>query len=965
MKIFRDYEKWWSIGILIVQVLPFLLMLCASTVADAYLVLLPCWSHQTRRHQPALLSYHGPFREFSLTGDAANEEGAKRKNAATGSSSEAFGRSRRDFLALTSAWATANSMLNHHQNPSAWAETATVVSPSSVDTTDNPPPQQLNPVIPYSSVRKYKTIKLPNNGMQVLLVSDRRLSMAQAALSIRGAGQFSDPDNLPGCAHLMEHMILSYSSKSSFKVRRDFEDWLSDRVGASNAFTAYQKVIFHFGSPGSVFQEALERFASLFLQEDVESVCRDKDILRREVRRVDSELNFDNLYTQVEYIAKAFVNLEHPYSKFSRGSLETLEQIPKAKQIDVSALLISWFRQHYLASEAVLVVVAPQDFVTLERWVAPFGATLSYNNKYPTPPPDFYPGQFLLGNRYKHVVLYRPNEESRSLPASSTKEPTEKLIFEWVFNQDYRERGRKLITGPQIAFVLSQLLGRRGPGSLYQFLSRRGWIPKGSTSIPRVTLPVDVSGFNILKLEITLTLEGFVNRSNIVAAVYDSIETLRSGNSFVIPREIMAQYASQAKLFGYMLAPRPPDAIELSFDAQVYGLEAVESGQWYRFPTIEDQNGLGLNIIRRAVSSVITMMSNPSNALIVATVSDKTLGFSKQSKPKWITESISGAQLYFEDMIQPISKIEQLVLRTLINQEELLPPIFNPLVPTTLRPARAAETQNRMNENSVFLWNGVEAARVGKEQWTLFELPAGHDIGLPLPRAPPEPSCRCAFVLQLLSPRAARADVRQAARAELWRLVFESEVSGLAELGANGGTAYDVSFNKYGLRFAFLGVSQTLPSYVRRMIRQFVSVSSKLLQGPEYLSSTTTMMAIEKAKRQPSLSASRRRVVISNLRSSTAYDAASEGIAFLRSCTGTVSFAQGDLLPSESNELVEQLQDILIESLGPRARSPTEAPATPALEDILYRPVWKPRSASTCSVAGVPLISDACGRIPR
>jgi len=962
-RIFRDNNER-SMGILRPLLL---LLLCASTFADAYFVSL----HQTRRHQQRVLrlSCKGSLREFlvSLSDDADEDHGA-RKYAEAIRGSDASDRSRRDFLALASAWTTAHSMLNHQQDPSSWAAPADAVSPSSsADTTTVAPQQpQLNPVIPYSSVRKYKTIQLPNNGMHVLLVSDRRLSTAQAALSINGAGQFADPDNLPGCAHLMEHMVLSYSSKSSFKVRRNFEDWLSDRVGASNAFTAYQKVVFHFGAPGSVFQEALERFASLFLQEDVVSVCRDIDILRREVRRVDSELNFDNLYTQVEYIAKAFVNLEHPYSKFSRGSLETLERIPKANGIDVSEQLISFFRQHYLASEAVLVVVAPQDLITLERWVAPFGATLSFNYKNPTPPPDFYPGQFLLGNRFKHVVLYRPNEDStQSLPASSTKEPTDKLIFEWVFNQDYRERGRKLITGPQIAFVLSQLLGRRGPGSLYQFLSRRGWIPKGNTAIPRVTLPVDVSGFNIVKVEITLTQEGFANRSNIVTAVYDTIETLRSGDSFVITRELMAQYASQAKLFGYTLAPRPPDAIELSFDAQVYGLEAVESGQWYRFPSVEDQNGLGLNIIRRAVSSVLTGMSDPSNALIVATVSDKTLALTKQSKPKWITENISGAQLYFEDMLPPISRIEQLVLRTVINQQELLPPIFNPLVPTSLRPARVADTQKRMNETAVFLWNGVEATRVGNKQWTLFELPAGLEIGLPLPRAPPEPSCQSAFVLQLLSPRAARADVRQAARAELWRLVFESEVTGLAELGANGGLAYDVSFNKYGLRFAFLGVSQTLPSYVRRMIRQFVSVSPELLQGSEFLSPTITNMAIEKARREPGLSASRRRVVISNLRSATAYDAASEGIAFLRSCTGTVSFAQGDLLRIESIELVEQLQDILSGSLGPRARSPTEAPATPALEDILYRPIWKPRSASSCSVAGVPLISDACGRIPR
>lgn len=39
--------------------------------------------------------------------------------------------------------------------------------------------------------------------------------------------------------------------------------------------------------------------------------------------------------------------------------------------------------------------------------------------------------------------------------------------------------------------------------------------------------------------------------------------------------------------------------------------------------------------------------------------------------------------------------------------------------------------------------------------------------------------------------------------------------------------------------------------------------------------------------------------------------------------------------------------------------------AVPDIEDIVYRPSWIPRSASSCSVSGSSLISDACGRIPR
>lgn len=157
-------------------------------------------------------------------------------------------------------------------------------------------------VIPFSSTRRYKRISL-RNGLSALLVSDKNVAMCQAAVSIP-AGQFYD-GSVPGLAHLMEHMVLSTSVTSS--TRRggiDLESWLSEREGASNAFTANQKVCFHLTCPKQVFSETLERFAAVFRQKAVEAVCRDRSILRREIRRVDSELNFDSIYSQEEHLTK-------------------------------------------------------------------------------------------------------------------------------------------------------------------------------------------------------------------------------------------------------------------------------------------------------------------------------------------------------------------------------------------------------------------------------------------------------------------------------------------------------------------------------------------------------------------------------------------------------------------------------------------------------------------------------------
>jgi secreted Zn-dependent insulinase-like peptidase len=318
-----------------------------------------------------------------------------------------FHPSRRDFLALGPMATALVTALGIGDEASARAPSPATVPPLD----DNLTALQ----IPFSSTRRYKTITLPNK-LKVLLVSDKRAFGCSAALSVGGAGQFADPAALPGLAHLMEHMVLSYNSKSAFRQSRDFEDWLSDKEGASNAFTAYDEVCFHFSSPAIVFPEALERFAGLFLQQDVERICRDADTLEREIRRVNAELDFDNAFTQALCLTQAFVNPEHPYARFSRGDLETLERRPKEAGIDVGVNLIDFFRKKYQPTQAVLVVVGPQEMVALERWVAPFSNTLSREiPKENTPQaPRLYPGKSLN---------QQPNRRTPNLPSTHVFSP--------------------------------------------------------------------------------------------------------------------------------------------------------------------------------------------------------------------------------------------------------------------------------------------------------------------------------------------------------------------------------------------------------------------------------------------------------------------------------------------------------------------------------------------------------------
>lgn len=166
--------------------------------------------------------------------------------------------SRRGFLVLSTAVAWA-SLLPPQPSSAAVGASAASSSASAKTSTRT----SSSDALPFSSVRKYKSIQL-SNGMRCVLVSskpntiipmfvrkgltqthththlpqvsDKSYQLSTACISIQDAGQFSDPPGLNGFAHLMEHTVLSTRSARS-KGRKweiDFDDWISDYGGYSN-----------------------------------------------------------------------------------------------------------------------------------------------------------------------------------------------------------------------------------------------------------------------------------------------------------------------------------------------------------------------------------------------------------------------------------------------------------------------------------------------------------------------------------------------------------------------------------------------------------------------------------------------------------------------------------------------------------------------------------------------------------
>ena len=193
-------------------------------------LLLGCSSFQTR-----IPYFHAHFKvvESTLLRRMYQKEPNPNPNPSSPIPVDAAGTTRRDFFSSTFAIALAMTFLQNTESNQALAmeESNCVEKSNQIDSDD----------LPFSSVRKQRTVLL-SNGLPVILVNDKLSSRSSAALMVNGPGQFSDPLDIPGLAHLMEHMVSSCNVSDDLSVNQDFEDWMEDVDGASNAFTGYEQV---------------------------------------------------------------------------------------------------------------------------------------------------------------------------------------------------------------------------------------------------------------------------------------------------------------------------------------------------------------------------------------------------------------------------------------------------------------------------------------------------------------------------------------------------------------------------------------------------------------------------------------------------------------------------------------------------------------------------------------------------
>uniref|UniRef100_A0A7N8Y946 Nardilysin a (N-arginine dibasic convertase) n=1 Tax=Mastacembelus armatus TaxID=205130 RepID=A0A7N8Y946_9TELE len=316
-----------------------------------------------------------------------------------------------------------------------------------------------------------------------------------AALCV-GVGSFSDPSDLPGLAHFLEHMVFMGSKK--YPSENGFDAFLKKHGGSDNASTDCERTVFQFDIQRKSFKEALDRWAQFFI-----SPLMIRDAIDREVEAVDSEYQLAKPSDshRKEMLFGSLAKPGHPMGKFCWGNAQTLKQEPKKKKINVYKRLRAFWKKHYSAHYMTLAVQSKvYSFLIVADCFCVYSGL---------PKPDF---SDMLDpfDTPAFTKLYRvvPVRKVHALTITWALPPQEK---------HYRVKPLHYI---------SWLIGHEGTGSILSVLRKKCWAlalfgGNSETGFDQNTT------YSIFSISITLTDEGFQNFYQVTQLVFQYLKMLQ------------------------------------------------------------------------------------------------------------------------------------------------------------------------------------------------------------------------------------------------------------------------------------------------------------------------------------------------------------------------------------------------------------------------------------------------------
>lgn len=525
--------------------------------------------------------------------------------------------------------------------------------------------------------RSYRFITL-SNGLRAVLVSDPNTTKSAAAMDV-GNGYLSDPREIPGLAHFLEHMLFLGTKK--YPQEAAYADFIESHGGFSNAYTAMENTNYYFDILPNHLLGALDRFAQFFIEP-----LLNVNTTEREMKAVDSEHSKNILSDnwRANRLLQDIANLTHPYSKFGTGCAQTLDVMPHEV---MQGHLRKFWTEHYTANNLFLAVLGSESLDQLQAIVdEKFSAIRSSTKKYNP----------LEGTTYKDVW------NSTILGSEvfvNTIEDTKWVSLIFPLESQYPKYRYQAVS------YLRQFLESRAQNSLLKQLKTKGWATNVQFGIDAGT-----SAFATIQLSVELTLDGSSHIDEIVAGFFASLHTIRKKGIDQWRFEEMKLISNLT--FTYKDKEQPSDYIsKLASNVRHYPPEDMLIG-----------GKIFLDFSKPEIEGVLKML-RPENMLMV--IGGKNLNHDMKFKERWygveydVVKIETKRMAYWKKSVQVSKKAFKF---TLPPRSEFLPknltvnpPLLNPVA----HPIILFETPSNVTDGAKRLWYSEDLE---------FHRPHGHAV---------------------------------------------------------------------------------------------------------------------------------------------------------------------------------------------------------------------------------------------
>jgi insulysin len=393
--------------------------------------------------------------------------------------------------------------------------------------------------------KAYRHITL-ENGLQALLIHDPLCKKSATSLAVN-VGHFNDPRDQEGLAHLLEHMMFLGTEK--YPDPDEYQKFIRHHGGDHNAWTGSEFTNFYFSIENDYFLVALDRFSDFFIAPRL-----DKELIAKEIEAVDSEYllkKFDDSRRLIA-VLKETVNPEHPYSQFSVGNKQTLNNTNSSLTSKVRA----FYNTHYCSSKMRVVIQSNLSLDELAKH-----CTISFADIKQHTHQSSFPEVPLYLNQQQNVEIF-------VVPDKDVK----KLTLSFQMSLDDINYCCKPLS------YLAYLLGHEGEGSLLSQLKLLGLANSLSAG-------TGLSGYNFREfaVNITLTCLGLKAIDHIIGLVFQTIKLIELDG--VEAWRYTEEHNIMNVAFDFQEPPKPVDLVShlsinmFKYDEQdiIYGDYAMNS----------------------------------------------------------------------------------------------------------------------------------------------------------------------------------------------------------------------------------------------------------------------------------------------------------------------------------------------------------------------------------------------------